>query len=157
VRKIGREPNSGALAGLLSIQHHNDEQQPLWLWNPCHTQQQRSATKEKSHSSLKSEEHNLHSFTGVWDGTFHINQIVMIYDQKCTTIRGADFLQATVLELDQQRCLVKFNYNQLSDYAGFDEVFQMPFQGLEDDDMDNDKLACLKRIQSMEINPLSVV
>ncbi|CAF4595350.1 unnamed protein product [Didymodactylos carnosus] len=33
----------------------------------------------------------------------------------------------------------------------------MPFQGLEDDDMDNDKLACLKRIQSMEINPLSVV
>ncbi|CAF1342636.1 unnamed protein product [Didymodactylos carnosus] len=96
---------------------------------------------------------------GVWGGIFHINQIVMIYDQKCTRIRGVDFSQATVLELDhqQQRCLVKFNYNQLSDYAGFYEVFQMPFQGLEDDDMDNDKLACLKRIQSMEINPSSIM
>ncbi|CAF0900945.1 unnamed protein product [Didymodactylos carnosus] len=137
----------------------DDEWQPLWLWNPCHTKQQRSTTKEKSHSSLRSEEHNLHSFTGVSGGTFHINQIVMIYDQKCTRIRDIDFLQATVLELDhqQQRCLVKFNYNQLNDYARFDEVFQIPFQGLEDDDMDNDKLACLKRIQSMEINPSSII
>ncbi|CAF1291948.1 unnamed protein product, partial [Didymodactylos carnosus] len=52
---------------------------------------------------------------------------------------------------------MKLKWVILSVYAGFDEVFQMPFQGLEDDDMDNDKLACLKRIQSMEINPLSVV
>ncbi|CAF1560821.1 unnamed protein product [Didymodactylos carnosus] len=84
----------------------------------------------------------------IWGGQFHIHQIVMVYDQKCTIVPGIDFLQATILEIqyshEPQRCLVKLNYEQTELYVDSSAIFQMPFQGLEDDDMDHDKLACLK-------------
>ncbi|CAF1218793.1 unnamed protein product [Didymodactylos carnosus] len=54
---------------------------------------------------------------------------------------------------ESQRCLVKLEYDQTELYAESSAIFQMPFQGLEDDDMDHDKLACLKRIKSMKSNP----
>ncbi|CAF1447880.1 unnamed protein product [Didymodactylos carnosus] len=119
----------------------DDQWQPLWLWKRHNTEQQ----------------HNLNSFTGVWGGQFHIHQIVMIYDQKCTIVPGLDLLQATILEIqyshEPQRCLVKLEYDQTELYAESSAIFQMPFQGLEDDDMDHDKPACLKRIKSMKSNP----
>ncbi|CAF0862724.1 unnamed protein product [Didymodactylos carnosus] len=126
------------------------------------TKQQHYATKQKPHSNLRQQQpqqHSLNSFTGVWGEQFHIHQMVMIYDQKYARVPSVDFLQETIFKLDQQQreCLVKFDYNQLSGYVAFDDVFQMSFQGLEDDDMDHDKLACLKRIQSMEIHPSPVM
>ncbi|CAF1586448.1 unnamed protein product, partial [Didymodactylos carnosus] len=93
----------------------------------------------------------------VWGGQFHIYQIVMIYDQKCTIVPGIEFLQATILEIqfspEPQRCLVKLDYDQTELYVESSAIFQMLFQGLEDDDIDHDKLACLKRIKSIKINP----
>ncbi|CAF0769477.1 unnamed protein product [Didymodactylos carnosus] len=97
----------------------------------------------------------------VWDAQFHIHQIVMVYDQKCTIFPGIDFLQATILEMqfihEAQRCLMKLDCDQTELYVESSAIFQMPFQGLEDDDMDHDKLACLKRIKSMKSNPSFII
>ncbi|CAF0851164.1 unnamed protein product [Didymodactylos carnosus] len=58
---------------------------------------------------------------------------------------------------EPQRCLVKLDYDQTELYVQSSAIFQMPFQGLGDDDMDHDKLACLKRIKSMKINPAFIM
>ncbi|CAF0908428.1 unnamed protein product [Didymodactylos carnosus] len=84
----------------------------------------------------------------------------MVYDRKCTIVSGMYFLQATILEIqfshEPEYCLVKLDYNHTELYVESSAIFQMPFEGLEDDDMDNDKLVRLKCIQSLINNPSSI-
>ncbi|CAF1086828.1 unnamed protein product [Didymodactylos carnosus] len=76
---------------------------------------------------------------------------------RAVTVTSYRYQRSPLLEQqyshESQRCLVKLEYDQTELYAESSAIFQMPFQGLEDDDMDHDKPACLKRIKSMKSNP----